>query len=70
MLTGDIRNQIDRIWDAFWSGGISNPLVTGSGHEWLMNPINEMIRAAAKGGRFRDSKVSLICPFIEPMGSG
>ncbi len=26
MLTGDIRNQIDRIWDSFWSGGISNPL--------------------------------------------
>src|SRR6266508_1701065 len=26
MLTGEIRNQIDRIWDAFWSGGISNPL--------------------------------------------
>jgi hypothetical protein len=26
MLTGDIRNHIDRIWDAFWSGGISNPL--------------------------------------------
>jgi len=26
MLTGDIRGQIDRIWDAFWSGGISNPL--------------------------------------------
>jgi hypothetical protein len=44
--------------------------VTGSGHEWLMNPINDMIRAAAKGGRFRDSKLSLICPFIEPMGSG
>ncbi len=26
MLTGDIRSKIDRIWDAFWSGGISNPL--------------------------------------------
>jgi type I restriction enzyme M protein len=26
MLTGDLRNQIDRIWDSFWSGGISNPL--------------------------------------------
>ncbi len=26
MLTGDIRSQIDRIWDSFWSGGISNPL--------------------------------------------
>ena len=26
MITGDIKNQIDRIWDSFWSGGISNPL--------------------------------------------
>ena len=26
MLTGEIRNQIERIWDQFWSGGISNPL--------------------------------------------
>jgi type I restriction enzyme M protein len=26
MLTGEIRSQIDKIWDSFWSGGISNPL--------------------------------------------
>jgi N-6 DNA Methylase/HsdM N-terminal domain len=26
MLTGQVRSQIDKIWDAFWSGGISNPL--------------------------------------------
>jgi len=26
MLTGDLRNQIDKLWDSFWSGGISNPL--------------------------------------------
>src|SRR6188474_3234355 len=26
MLTGEIRNQVDRVWDAFWSGGIANPL--------------------------------------------
>lgn len=26
MLTGELRNQIDSIWDDFWSGGISNPL--------------------------------------------
>jgi len=26
VLTGAIRNQVDRVWDAFWSGGISNPL--------------------------------------------
>ena len=26
MLTGEIRSQIDAVWNAFWSGGISNPL--------------------------------------------
>jgi len=26
VLTGEVRNQIDRIWDQFWSGGISNPI--------------------------------------------
>lgn len=26
MLTGEIRSQVDRVWDAFWSGGIANPL--------------------------------------------
>ncbi|WP_282169088.1 type I restriction-modification system subunit M [Ruegeria atlantica] len=26
MLTGNIRNQVDQIWNAFWSGGVSNPL--------------------------------------------
>lgn len=26
MITGEIKGQIDRIWDAFWSGGISNPI--------------------------------------------
>ena len=26
MLTGEIRNQVDRVWDAFATGGLSNPL--------------------------------------------
>jgi type I restriction enzyme M protein len=26
MLTGEIRNQIDGIWNDFWAGGIANPL--------------------------------------------
>ena len=26
MLTGEIRSQVDRVWDAFWTGGISNSL--------------------------------------------
>ncbi|MBD0023696.1 N-6 DNA methylase [Gordonia pseudamarae] len=26
MITGELKSKIDRIWDSFWSGGISNPL--------------------------------------------
>lgn len=26
MITGELKSRVDRIWDAFWSGGISNPL--------------------------------------------
>jgi len=26
MITGNIKSQIDQIWNAFWSSGISNPL--------------------------------------------
>lgn len=26
MLTGEIKSQVDKVWDSFWSGGIANPL--------------------------------------------
>ncbi len=26
VITGDLKAKVDRIWDSFWSGGISNPL--------------------------------------------
>lgn len=26
MITGELKAKVDRIWDAFWSGGIANPL--------------------------------------------
>jgi type I restriction enzyme M protein len=26
MLTGELRNRVDKVWEAFWTGGISNPL--------------------------------------------
>ncbi len=26
MITGAIKSQIDHLWNAFWSGGIANPL--------------------------------------------
>ena len=26
MITGEIKNRIDQIWDTFWTGGITNSL--------------------------------------------
>jgi len=26
VITGSLKNQVDRVWDTFWSGGISNPM--------------------------------------------
>jgi type I restriction enzyme M protein len=26
MITGEIKSQIDSVWNSFWTGGISNPL--------------------------------------------
>ena len=26
MITGELKSQIDRVWEAFWTGGLSNPL--------------------------------------------
>jgi len=26
VITGELKGKVDRVWDAFWSGGIANPL--------------------------------------------
>jgi len=26
VITGEIKNQVDKVWDTFWSGGVSSPL--------------------------------------------
>lgn len=26
VITGELKSRIDRVWDSFWSGGISNPM--------------------------------------------
>lgn len=26
MLTGEIKNKVDQIWETFWTGGVTNPL--------------------------------------------
>jgi len=39
VITGELRGQIDRIWNDFWSGGISNPLEV---IEQLMTTLTEI----------------------------
>jgi type I restriction enzyme M protein len=26
MITGEIKSQVDKVWESFWTGGVSNPL--------------------------------------------
>lgn len=26
MVTGELKSQVDKIWETVWTGGISNPL--------------------------------------------
>ena len=30
MITGDLKNKIDSIWEIFWTGGLTNPLWLGN----------------------------------------
>jgi len=36
MLTGQIRNDIDKLWEKFWTGGVTNPLTVIEQISYLM----------------------------------
>ncbi len=36
MITGEVRNKIDRIWTDMWAGGITNPLTVIEQLTYLM----------------------------------
>ncbi|KZN29050.1 hypothetical protein N480_09790 [Pseudoalteromonas luteoviolacea S2607] len=36
MLTGKIRNEIDQLWEKFWTGGVTNPLTVIEQISYLM----------------------------------
>src|SRR5687767_108321 len=36
MITGKLRSQIDRLWEEFWTGGITNPLTVIEQISFLM----------------------------------
>ena len=36
MITGELRNQVDKLWTEFWTGGITNPLMVIEQISFLM----------------------------------
>ncbi len=55
MLTGELRSQINAIWDAFWSGGISNPLEVMEQITYLL-----FIRRLDDAHSLEESKASIL----------
>ncbi|WBB73794.1 class I SAM-dependent DNA methyltransferase [Micromonospora sp. WMMD1128] len=62
MITGELKSKIDRVWDAFWSGGISNPLEVIEQITYLLfiKRLDEIeSRELKKAERFPNAKVTL-----------
>lgn len=55
MLTGELRSQIDAIWNAFWTGGISNPLEVIEQITYLL-----FIRRLDDAQKVEESKAALL----------
>src|ERR1700737_4416864 len=56
MLTGELRSKIDGVWNAFWAGGIANPLEVIEQITYLlfMRGLDEAHRGGASGGCVAD----------------
>jgi len=59
MLTGEIRSQVDKIWNHFWTGGISNPLTVIEQFTYLLfiRRLDEQETAKEKQATLLKSKI-------------
>ncbi len=62
MITGELRSQVDKIWEAFWTGGISNPLTVIEQFTYLLfirrldeNQLLEEKKASMTGAPLKNS---------------
>ena len=53
MLTGELKNKIDQIWEMFWTGGITNPLDVVEQMTYLMfiHDLDDVDAKKAKSSR-------------------
>ena len=49
MITGKLRSQIDKLWEQFWTGGITNPLTVIEQISFLTVPIQRSARPFCQG---------------------
>ena len=63
MITGEIKAQIDKVWEAFWTGGLSNPLTVIEQMTYLL-----FIRRLDELHTQKESKANLLKkPIEEPI---
>lgn len=65
MVTGELKSQIDKIWEVFWTGGISNPLTVIEQFTFLLflrrldeNQIRDEKKAHMIGGEVQNATYS------------
>ena len=63
VVTGALKSKIDRVWDAFWSGGISNPLEVIEQITYLL-----FLRRLDELQTLKDNKRALVGgPMVDPI---
>ena len=62
MITGTLRSTVDKLWEAFWTGGVSNPLTVIEQITYLLflkrlddNQITKEKQSAKLGGPVKDA---------------
>lgn len=63
MITGELRSQIDKVWEAFWTGGLSNPLTVIEQMTYLL-----FIRRLDEIQTQKESQANLLKkPIVDPI---
>jgi len=68
MITGELRSKIDAVWNAFWSGGISNPIEVIEQITYLlfMKGLDEAeLREERKAQRFGEKRERILFPPVK-----
>lgn len=62
VITGELKSKVDRVWDAFWSGGISNPIEVIEQITYLLfiRRLDDINTLAEKKSRVTGHKEGLI----------